>query len=78
MTDDEDESDGGGGTIGHTSIRLGGDARRRAHHHGAQDHRVKVWSVARKRLVSTFDANSGVNAVCPTILSGDDNGGVRR
>ena len=49
---------------------------------GSKDHRVKVWSVARKKLVSTFDANSGVNAVAAMpdgqrILSGDNDGIVR-
>ena len=84
LTDDEDGSDGGGGTIGHTSMVSALAVTPDGEHiiSGAQDHRVKVWSVARKRLVSTFDANSGVNAVAAMpdgqrILSGDDNGGVR-
>ena len=80
----DDESVGVGRPIGHTdsvsAVAVTPDGKYIIS--GSQDHRVKAWSVARKRLVSTFDACSGVNAVAAMpdgqrILSGDNNGGVR-
>ena len=78
--DDDDFSDESGHTDSVSALAVTPDGEHIIS--GAQDHRVKVWSVARKRLVSTFDACSGVNAVAAMpdgqrILSGDDNGGVR-
>ena len=70
LTDDEDGSDGGGGTIGHTSMVSALAVTPDGEHiiSGAQDKLVKVWSVARKRLVSTFDANNASTRWrrCPT------------